>query len=107
VAEVQTAKGVPRGPIDMPYHEMQYGTPGGTMTKKKDMHKGEPTAETSMKMGRKPLDDELRRTRRISVVVNDAEFSAITSAAAAAGDPASIWGRKIMLKAAADTGHKK
>ena len=56
--------------------------------------------EQSAKIGRKPLAEDLRRTRKISTVVSDSEFEKITAAAAAAGLPASIWSRKTLLKAA-------
>ena len=56
--------------------------------------------EQSAKIGRKPLAEDLRRTRKISTVVSDSEFEKITAAAIAAGLPASIWSRKTLLKAA-------
>ena len=93
---------------DMPSNGMYPEIEEIAMAKKGTQTREAIKQELSARMGRKPLSDDLRRTRRISVVVNDAEFNAITETAAAAGDPASIWGRKIMMKAVADAvGHKK
>lgn len=100
-AVVALAEGAPNA-VDIPSHAMHSIKRESLMAKTGTTKVATPSVqqETSARVGRTPLPEDLRRTRRISVVVNDAEFNAITAAAAAAGDPASIWGRKIMMKAA-------
>jgi hypothetical protein len=65
------------------------------------MVEGEPLATKKKAiMGRPPLNESEKRSDRVTVVLNAAEFAIINAAAEAAGDPASVWGRKILLKAA-------
>ena len=63
------------------------------------------TKKRESKMGRPLLNADLKRTKRISVVVNDKEYKAIKTAAA--GIPASIWLRDLVLRALADASTEK
>jgi len=49
---------------------------------------------------RKPLSDEERRDRHISVWLTDAEYQDIARAAEADEDPPSTWVRKRILRVA-------
>jgi uncharacterized protein (DUF1778 family) len=59
-----------------------------------------PDEETKNKRGPKPMPEDRRRRERVSIVVNVAELELIRAAAKASGDSVSIWGRKVLLKAA-------
>jgi hypothetical protein len=52
------------------------------------------------KMGRPPIDENLRRTWRVAVTVNRSELDTISAAAAADDQTVSDWSRDILLKAA-------
>ena len=51
------------------------------------------------RMGRPPVDEDLRRTYRVSVTVNRDELDAILAKADAACETASEWARKKLLEA--------
>ena len=51
-------------------------------------------------MGRPALDEKVRRTWRISIVVNRGELDTITTKAAADDETVSVWGRKKLMEAA-------
>jgi hypothetical protein len=56
--------------------------------------------EAPPKMGRPALGEDVRRTWRISIVVNRGELDTITGKAASVGETVSVWGRKILMEAA-------
>jgi hypothetical protein len=55
------------------------------------------------KPGPKPMSEDKRRRERVSIVCNAGELAEIQAAAQVSGDSVSIWGRKILLKAAKET----
>ena len=67
------------------------------VTKKKKQIEAPPA---QAKMGRPALDEDVRRTWRISIVVNRGELETITGKAASVGETVSVWGRKRLLEAA-------
>lgn len=68
--------------------------------KRKSAHEQATVLAAPTKMGRPPLDEALRRTWRISIVVNRSELDTITAQAAADGETVSVWGRKRLMEAA-------
>lgn len=67
--------------------------------KKKSAREQAAVAAAPTKMGRPPLDEALRRTWRISIVVNRSELETITAKAASVGETVSVWGRKRLMEA--------
>ena len=65
------------------------------------MAKKKKQIESPPKMGRPALDEDVRRTWRISIVVNRSELDTITDKAKSEGETVSVWGRKRLLEASA------